>query len=67
MYNLNYFKALTLIAFWRDGQIDKILVASGPLIYDGRTERESILKDERISYGTTKVAAWQQSRVITVN
>ena len=67
MYNLNYLKALTLIAFCRDGQIDKILVASGPLIYDGRTERESILKEERISYGTTKVAAWQQNREITVN
>jgi hypothetical protein len=34
----------TLAAFWKDGQRDNILVASGPLIYNGRTERESILK-----------------------
>jgi len=51
-----------LIAFCRDGQIDKILVASGPLIYDGRTERESILKEERISYGTIKVVVMAAKR-----
>jgi hypothetical protein len=36
-----------LIAFCRDGQMDKILVASGPVIYEGRTERESILKPQK--------------------
>ena len=51
-----------MIAFCRDGQIDKILVASGPLIYDGRTERESILKEERISYDTTKVVVMAEKR-----